>query len=102
MQELLDILEEEASILDPEADDMRRTLMSAHRKIAANGLSAVLTTQEKAAVKDALIDVGELYLFAGTSSGFDVDSKAQEREHRSRGAKARSQAAALGIYVRMS
>lgn len=102
MQELIDIIQEEAEIMEPENHAelaTRDALWSAARRIHEEGPVAVLTPKEKAAVKYALEDVGELYLFAGSSAGFDVESKAEEAEHQSRGHKAREQAAALGIYL---
>ena len=102
MQELLDIIQEESEIMDPENLSEVRTrnaLDRASEKIRKDGPTAALTPVERRAIKYALEDVGELYLFAGTSAGFDVESKAQEREHQSRGSKARTQAAALGIYL---
>lgn len=102
MQELLDIIQEEAEIMEPENPTEQATrdaLYSAAKKISKDGPVTVLTPKEKAAVKYALEDVGELYLLAGTSAGFDVESKPEEREHQSRGEKARTQAAALGIYL---
>lgn len=102
MTELLEILEEEISIMEPENPEEERTLRNmeeATTKIRDDGPTATLTPEEKAAVKYALEDVGELYLFAGSSAGFDVESKAQEREHQSRGDKARTQAAAIAVYL---
>jgi len=100
MQELLDILEEEHSIMDePEIASLRQYLSDAIVKIRRHGPVAPLTPKEREAVKYALQDVGELYLLAGTSSGFDVESKTQETEHQSRGRKARIQAASLGICL---
>ena len=102
MQELIDIIEEEAEIMEPENRSetvTRNALYRAAGKIAKDGPAAVLTPIEKSAVRFALEDVGELYLFAGSSAGFDVTSKAQAREHQLRGQKARTQAATLGIHL---
>ncbi len=102
MKELLDIIQEEAEIMKPENRDEHATLdalWAASRRIRKDGPVAVLTPAEKSAVKYALEDVGELYLFAGTSSGFDVETPEVKKEHQSRGQKAREQAAALGIYL---
>lgn len=102
MQELIDIIQEEAEILKPESPTEQATqnaLYSAARKIRKDGPATVLNKAEIAAVRYALEDVGELYLFAGSSAGFDVETKSQELEHQSRGRKAREQAAALGIYL---
>lgn len=102
MQELLDIIQEEAEIMEPENPSEQATqdaLWVAARRIRESGPAATLTPKEKAAVKHALEDVGELYLLAGSSAGFDVESKTEEAEHQSRGQKARTQAAALGIYL---
>lgn len=102
MNELLAIIEEEASIMEPENPEEEATqkaLYSALDKIREEGPVASLTPAEKAAVKYALQDVGELYLFTGSSAGFDVESKAQEKEHQNRGEKARTQAAAVAVYL---
>ena len=104
MQELLSIIEEEASIMEPENRTEQATqdaLWIAARRIHEDGPTAILTPKEKKAVKYALEDVGELYLFTGTSMGFDADVVGEEnvQEHISRGRKAREQAAALGIYL---
>jgi hypothetical protein len=105
VQELLDIIEEEISIMqpeDPEEETTLKNLESALPKIRDEGPIASLTSEEREAIKYALEDVGELYLYTGTSGGFDTDglTKADVKEHRSRGEKARTQAAALGIYLR--
>lgn len=102
MQELLDVVVEEAEIMTPENPEEERTqtaLYSAASKIRDDGASASLTPTEKSAVKYALEDVGELYLFAGSSMGFDTESEAQRKEHQSRGEKARTQAASLEVYL---
>lgn len=102
MQELLDIIQEEAEIMEPENRAELATqdaLRIAARRIREDGPTATLTPKEKEAVKYALTDVGELYLHAGTSAGFDMESKTEEVESRERGRKAREQAAALGIYL---
>ena len=101
MQNLLSLLEEEASILDlgePGAERLQENMMSAYRKIATDGPVAVLTPQEVYAVKEALTDAGELYLFGQ----FDVESERERAQHMAHGRRAREQAAALGIYVRES
>lgn len=102
MQELLDIIQEEAEIMTTESRSEQTTknaLNSAFWKIRKDGPTTMLTSTERAAVRYALKDVGELYLFTGTTAGFDVESKEQEKEHQSRGRKARTQAAALGIHL---
>lgn len=102
MQELIDIIEEEAEITETQTraeETTKDTLYTAARKISESGPVTILTSTEKAAVRHALEDVGELYLFAGTSAGFDVATPKEEREYQSRGHKARAQAASLGIYL---
>jgi len=104
MKELLAILEEEISIMEPEDAEEEATLRSmesALPKIRDEGPAASLTPDEREAVKYALEDVGELYCFTGTSAGFDTDglTKKDVKEHQGRGWKAREQAAALGIHL---
>jgi hypothetical protein len=109
MKELLAIIEEEVSIIDPDdypeesvdLENIRKNLESAMDKIRDQGPAADLTPEEREAIKYALEDVGELYLYTGTSGGFDTNglTKADVKEHQSRGEKARTQAAALGIYL---
>jgi len=102
MQELIDIIEEEAEIMEPTTRTEQLTqdaLYSAVKKIHWNGSATKLEPAEKKAVKYALQDVGELYLLTGTSAGFDVETTTEEVEHRNRGRLAREQAAALGISL---
>ena len=104
MQELIDIIQEEAEIMRPESSAEQATqaaLWIAARRIHEDGPTATLTPKEKVAVKYALTDVGELYLHTGTSAGFDTSdlSEADILEHQTRGKKARIQAGALGIYL---
>ena len=104
MNELLAILEEEISIMqpeDPEEEATLKNLESAYPKIRDDGPTADLTSEEREAIKYALQDVGELYLFTGTSAGFDTNALTKEEvaEHQSRGEKARTQAAAVAVYL---
>jgi len=105
MQELIDIISEAPSIMDPEnrfeqtTQDALYRAATKIRKMRDTGSGSTLTPPEKAAIKYALEDVGELHLFAGTSAGFDVEAGAQKEGHQSKGQKARGQAAALRIYL---
>lgn len=103
MQHLLDLIEEEAEIIEPEdhhEEKLKEALYSAHRKISKDGPVTRLTLEEKLAVRYALQDAGELYLFAGTSAGFDSETTGNDvvtmQQH---GRQARTEAAALGIYA---
>lgn len=104
LQSLLDILEEEISIMepeDPEEETILKDMESAMAKIRdANTPFIDLTPGERAAIKYALEDVGELYLFTGTSAGFDLSglTEADRIEHVHRGEQSRVEAATLGIY----
>lgn len=98
--ELEAIVQEEAEIMELDDTAEAGTQNALHRvldKLQENNYS--FTPTEKSAIKYALEDVGELYLFAGTSAGFDVESEAQEAEHRNRGLLAREQAYQLGIRL---
>ena len=94
MQELIDIVSEEASIMDPEDRSEQTTQNALYRaatkirKIRDTGHGPTLNPTEKEAVKYALEDVGELYLSTG-----------EKKEHQSRRQKARTQAEVLGIYL---
>ncbi len=62
-----------------------------------DGPKATLTPSEKDAVRYALDDIGELYLYAGTPAGYQPDSESEVSELQRIGKKARMQAASLGI-----
>lgn len=101
-QELLSIIEEEASLLDLDDNEERllhNAMLRAIDKIRSSGPLTSLKPDEVAAVKHALTDVGDLYLHAGTVAGFKPDDPADVKEHQSRGQAARVQAATLGIHV---
>lgn len=93
-QELEDIVEEEASITEDD-EKLERELTSALVKLRSGDYS--FTSAERNAIRHALMDVGELYLYTGTSSGFDVESEEQLKEHQQRGRRAFAQAKKLGI-----
>ena len=98
--ELREIVQEEAEIMEPENASEARTrkaLWRALDKLERENYD--FTSAEKSAIIYALEDLGELYMFAGSSAGFDVESKAEEVEHQSRGTRAREQAYALGIII---
>ncbi len=98
--ELASIVEEEASIMEPENRSEQSTQNALYRVLQKlRSQKYVFTPTEKSAIKYALEDVGELYLFTGSSSGFDVENKKQEKEHQNRGSLARSQAYQLGIKL---
>ena len=96
-QELLEIIAEEADIVDEDDgfDDNidAAALRRAYAKIRSGGS---LNAAEKSAVRDALDDLGNLYRFAGTASGFDSDSPGETRSMRHRGKMAWLQAGDVG------
>lgn len=100
-QELEEILVEEAEAVEGDKDqpqpDLVRNLHSAAHKISL-GISP-LTQDEIDAVKHALQDIGELYLFAGTSAGFDNEDPDTDAANARKGRQARWQASRLGIRV---
>ena len=108
LQHLLDLIAEEAEIVDDDQDTPKsekisvKDLNSAHTQIQKDGPLAHLTILERNAVRDALEDLGELYRFAGTSAGFKVQDAKEQQENRTYGNSALKQAAALGIYPRRS
>ncbi len=100
-RELIDVIEEEADIVGEDRDvspteriDVA-ALRSAVRKLRSERTD--LSRREKVAVADALTDVGELYRFAGSSAGFDVDEGDSLLQMRRRGKLARDQATSLGV-----
>jgi len=101
-RELYNIVEEEESIMEPDIPDeqkIKNALGRVRNKLSNRDYD--FTPTEINAVKYALEDVGELYLYAGTSAGFDTSglTDATVREYVSRGLKARTQAAKLGILL---
>lgn len=100
MKDLISIVDEELDIIsdDPDAHTtdvqaMRRALL----KLKEGNRD--LTEPEKEAVKYALEDVGELYLYAGTSAGFDADNVDSVPEAQRMARNAREQAHQLGIQL---
>lgn len=83
----------------PEEERILKNLHSAYHKIREHGHAAHLTLEEKLAVRYALEDVGGLYLFAGTSAGFDVQGDEDVVLMQKLGRQARTEAGALGVYV---
>ena len=102
MQELIYVIDDEIDVLQDHAGDEGvkdwdlKSLISAKNKLIKRNRN--LTKSEKAAVKDALQDVGELYLFAGTSAGYeDEDNTRLDATNKYIGQKALTQARSLVI-----
>ena len=103
-KELLELLQEEAEIVEDDQDTEEGekinvvALESAMQKIVDGSYTKTgFTKAERTAVQDALEDLGELYRFAGSSSGFDSDSPEETAEAKLFGEKALSQARSLGL-----
>lgn len=104
MSDLASILDEEISVIEDEDDpDVRKLTAPMRRaldKVQAD--NRTLTKLEKEAVQYALDDIGELYLYAGTSAGFnkeDVDSLQYAHQHAQ---NAFDQARLFGVTTRAS
>ncbi|KKN40691.1 hypothetical protein LCGC14_0730750 [marine sediment metagenome] len=98
-RELASIVEEEIDVLDDvEPSELEGwdlpALKSAYTKLQTG--DGGLTADERAAVADALTDVGELYVHAGTSTGYKEADAASRRGSLAAMAQARS----LGIKLR--
>lgn len=101
--ELREVVEEEASIMEPDGRAEVRARSALYRVLdKLERQHYVWTSAEKAAVLFAMEDVGELYSFAGTSAGFDADTPEEARGFRSRGDKALEQARAVGLVREVS
>ncbi len=58
-----------------------------------------MTEPERSAIKDALTDIGDLYLYAGTAGGYATEGPKDTARQQAYGRAARQQAALLGIRV---
>jgi len=102
-QELWDVLEEEASILEDDKEDENLSLVpflrSAMKKLRGSP-PYEFSDGEKVAIQFALDDVGDLYIQTGTCGGFNrnfFESNAEMVAARERGIKAFNQARRMGV-----
>ena len=103
-KELLELLQEEAEIVEGDQDTEEglkisaEALRSVMQKIVDGSYTKVgFTKVERTAVQDTLGDIGELYRFAGSPSGFVSDLPEETAEAKLFGEKALSQARSLGL-----
>ncbi len=98
---LLDVIEEEIDVLedDDETPNSRKINVDALRRAYSKIYNSnfTFTPTEQSAVRDALEDVGNLYRFAGTSAGYDVEGGESESQMQKRGRNAWLQAGTLGL-----
>lgn len=98
---LTGILDDELDVIEDE-EDRSVTVLRAPMRRALDKVKRdkrTLTDLEKDAVRHALEDMGELYLYAGSSSGMKLDDPVEERNARQMGRDARDEARVFGVVM---
>ncbi len=97
MEDLIEILDDERAAAETHATKEVEALDIVIEKIRAK---ESLNLAEKRTIRNALFDVGPLYLHGSASTGFRGDSPAQVAKMQSIERRSVSQARSLGVNVR--